>query len=261
MVRIALDAGHGLNTSGKEVPSYMGVGKIKEWTLNDRICRYMEELLLEYEDVEVLRVDDRTGKVDVPRLTRCERANEWEADMFFSEHHNAGIGGKTGGGIVVFRYPNSSKFSKSMQDKLYKKLIKHTGLKGNRSSPKAEKKWDVITFTHMAATLIENGFMDSKTDLPIIMSDKFARQSAQAQVEFIVEHFGLKKKVVEFPEKDKSDQLYRVRKDWKDPSSQIGAFKTCIMQLIRRIKRLDTRYLTLKGKWFTLALKSSQLFR
>ena len=29
MLKIAIDAGHGLNTAGKEVPAYMGYGKIK----------------------------------------------------------------------------------------------------------------------------------------------------------------------------------------------------------------------------------------
>lgn len=241
-IKIALDAGHGKNTAGKRCMKKIDPNETREWVLNDRICRYMEELLLQYEDVKILRVDDRTGKKDIARMTRCEKANDWEADIYLSEHHNAGIGGGSGGGIVVYRYPNSSKFTKTMQKNLYNKLINHTGLKGNRSNPIPEKKFDVITFTTMPAVLIENGYMDSKVDVPIILSDKFARQSAQAQVEFLVEHFNLKKKYVEPPkeEKEETGEIYRVRKNWNEAVTQIGAFK--VLQNAVNIAKKEVGY-------------------
>lgn len=196
MAKIALGAGHGINTPGKRCMKKLDPNETREWQLNDRICRYMEEYLWEYEDVETLRVDDPSGKVDVSRRKRCEKANNWGADMLFSEHHNAGANGTNAGGIVIYRYPNSSKFTKDMQIDLYNRLINHTGLKGNRATPLREKKFDMVTFTNMAAVLVENGFMDSRIDVPIILSDEFAKKSAKAQVEFIVNHFNLKKKEI-----------------------------------------------------------------
>ena len=60
----------------------------------------------------------------------------------------------------------------------------------------------------MSAVLVENGFMDSRKDVPIILTAEFASSSAKAQVEFLVETFDLKKK----PETKNAspDVFYRV---------------------------------------------------
>lgn len=196
-LRIAIDAGHGLTTAGKEVPSYMGYGKIKEWTLNDKVTREMIRLLGEYEGVEVLRVDDPTGRTDVELEDRCEKANKFKADIFISNHHNAGIGGGKGGGLVVFRYPNSSKFTKDMQQALYNSILQQTGLKGNRAEPLSEAKFYVLKYTNMAAVLIEHGFMDSPADMKEIMKPYFATKSALGVVSWLAQHYKLQKKEAE----------------------------------------------------------------
>ena len=177
-IRIALDAGHGLGTPGKRLLKSLDKNETREWVLNNRVANYVEELLKGYEGVEVLRVDDRTGKRDVPLPERTKKANDWKADIYISIHHNAGINGGAGGGITVYRYPNSSKMTKAMLKKLYDYLIKHTNLKGNRASPLNDTNFQVLRQTKMAAVLIENGFMDSRTDVPIILSDAHARKSA-----------------------------------------------------------------------------------
>ena len=131
-------------------------------------------------------------------MFRCQqeqkKANDYKADMLISIHHNAGINGGRGGGTVVFRYPNSSKFTKTMQINLYNSLIKQTGLKGNRASPIAEANFQILGQAKMAAVLIENGFMDSKTDIKQIMTDDFSTKSARGLVDFLVLHFKLKHK-------------------------------------------------------------------
>ena len=210
MVRIALDAGHGINTPGKRCLKSLDKNETREWTLNNRVANYVEEFLKEYEGYQLLRVDDRTGKRDVPLAERTKKANDWKADIYISIHHNAGINGGSGGGIVVYRYPNSSKMTKAMQKRLYDLLIKHTGLKGNRANPLGEANFHVLRETNMAAVLIENGFMDSRTDVPIILSDAHARKTAQGIVEFVVEHFKLKKKPKPKPTSPKNDGFYRV---------------------------------------------------
>ena len=70
----------------------------------------------------------------------------------------------------------------------------------------------------MASALIENGFMDSRTDVPIILSDVHARKTAEGIVEFIVDHFKLKKKTVVKP--SAATVTHRVRVDGK----QVGAY-------------------------------------
>ena len=46
----------------------------------------------------------------------------------------------------------------------------------------------------MAAFLIENGFMDSATDVPIILTLDHAEKTAQGIVDFLVEEYALEKK-------------------------------------------------------------------
>lgn len=75
-----------------------------------------------------------------------------------------------------------------------------------------------MTKTTCPAVLVEHGFMDSKIDTPIILTDKFARNVAKGHIEFLVAEFKLKKKA-NTPTKPVSDGWYRVRKTWTDGSA------------------------------------------
>ena len=70
---IALSAGHGMYTAGKEI-TLNGYAKTKEWYLNDRICDRVEELLADY-DCKVIRVGDTTGQKDISLADRFKTAN------------------------------------------------------------------------------------------------------------------------------------------------------------------------------------------
>src|SRR5690554_2601406 len=131
MLRVAIDAGHELNTAGKEVPGYMGYGKIKECTLNEEVTRALMDLLKGY-NTEILRLDDPTGNKDIPVKDRAKKANEWGADILISNHHNAGIKGIIGGGLVIIRKAGSALLTRGMQKLLYDCILAETGLKGNR---------------------------------------------------------------------------------------------------------------------------------
>ncbi len=48
--------------------------------------------------------------------------------------------------------------------------------------------------TRMDAFLIENGFMDSPNDVPILLSESHARKTAEGVVDFLVKEYGLQKK-------------------------------------------------------------------
>lgn len=182
----------------------------REWWLNDRICDYVESYLKDYEGYSLLRLDDSDdGADDVPLAQRTNAANAWGADFYLSVHHNAGINGGSGGGIIAYTHPQSSKASVEWRDALYDALIRHTGLKGNRSYPKATADYYVLRESNMPAVLLELGFMDSKTDVPVILTDEYAQGCARAIVEIIVQRGKLTKKEPE------SAALYRV---------QLGAF-------------------------------------
>jgi N-acetylmuramoyl-L-alanine amidase len=196
MFRLALGAGHGDRTYGKRIPASLDPNRTSEWWLNDRICDHIETILSEYDGIEILRLDDSDDGYDnVPLLTRVTQANLMPADFYLSIHHNAGINGGTGGGIVVYRDPNdNSEETVSWQEEIYAALIAHTGLRGNRSNPMAESNLYEVTKPDMPAILCEMGFMDSATDVPIILCDWYPLAAAMGIAEVIVKKTNLKKK-------------------------------------------------------------------
>ena len=208
--KIALGAGHGMGTAGKRCMKELDPKETREWWLNDRICDLVESGLKDYEGYQLLRLDDSDdGKDDVALETRTKKANAWGADFYLSVHHNAGVEGGEGGGIVAITHPKSSKESVAWRDGLYDALIAETGLKGNRASPKTTSNLWVLRETDMPAVLLELGFMDSATDVPIILSDAYAKSCARAIVKVLAQRGKLTKKAVT------NDALYRV---------QLGAF-------------------------------------
>lgn len=206
MFKLAISAGHYLGTPGKRCLKSLDPNEMREWVLNDRIADKLEKILAEYDGIEVLRVDDTTGKTDTSLKARTDKANAWGANFYLSIHHNAGINGGKGGGIVAYAYTNPQKASLEWQKALYDSAIKYTGLKGNRSAPLAKANLHEVRETKMPAVLMECGFMDSKTDCPIILTEAFADKIAKAFAEVIIEKSGAKKK---------PRTLYRV---------QVGAF-------------------------------------
>ena len=111
------------------------------------------------------------------------------------------------------------------QKDLYKSLIDATGLKGNRSSPMLKANLHECREPDCAAVLLELGFMDSTTDVPIILTEDYANKCAQACVDVIVKRAKLSKKVNNIPSPAPQTKVYRVRKTWADSASQLGAFK------------------------------------
>ena len=193
MFKLALNAGHGRNTAGKRCLKSLDPNETREWVLNSRICRRIEEKLKVYSEIEVLRLDDVTGKEDIALKKRTEKANTIGADFYLSIHHNAGVNGGTGGGIIAIVYTKSSQKSLEWQKDLYDSVIKYTGLKGNRSEPLQKQNLHEVRESNMPCVLLECGFMDSSTDVPIILTDNFAEQVATACVEVIVAKAGLTK--------------------------------------------------------------------
>lgn len=226
MFKIALGAGHGIRTAGKRCLKALDPNETREWWLNDRICDYVEDLLKDYSGYELLRLDDSDdGVEDVSLPVRVNAANAWGADFYLSIHHNAGINGGTGGGIVAYSHPQAGMGTNDWRDALYDALIKHTGLKGNRATPKATSNLYVLRTSKAPAVLLELGFIDSKTDVPIILSNEYAQNCAKAIVEVLVERGKLAKKT--------QDVRYKV---------QVGAFSK-----LENAERLASE---LKGKGY-----------
>ncbi len=221
MLKIALNAGHYLYTAGKRCLKSLDKNETREWTLNDRICDKVEKKLTAYTDYELLRIDDTTGKTDKSVEKRAAQANEFGADIYVSVHHNAGINGGSGGGVMAYTYTKVDDTTRRLQKLLYDKIIAKTRLKGNRVTPLSTANFAECRLTRMPAVLLECGFMDSSVDVPIILSEDFAEKTAEAIVEAIAE-FGSLAKVpsptppATAPTGDSAEKMYYV---------QAGAFK------------------------------------
>lgn len=195
MFKLALNAGHGLYTAGKRCTKALDPNETREWWLNDRIADGIEKILADYDGIEILRIDDTTGKKDISLTSRTATANKWGADLWFSLHHNASKEKIfDGGGIVAFVHTSPSAESLTWQRAFYDAVIGATGLKGNRATPLAKKNLAELRLTKMPAVLMECGFMTSTVDVPIILSEDYADKCAKAFAGVIIERAGLKKK-------------------------------------------------------------------
>lgn len=227
MFKLALNAGHYSKTAGKRCLKKLDKNETREWVLNDRICDKIEQKLKAYDGYQLLRIDDTTGATDVSLADRVTKANKWGADFYLSIHHNAGINGGKGGGVVAYVYTNVDAKTLAWQKKLYEAIIKHTGLKGNRATPLAKANLYECRKTTMPCVLLECGFMDSATDVPIILTDEYADKVATACVEVIVAQGKLTKKVIK--EEPVSEKIYRV---------QVGAYskKANAEAMVKKLK-------------------------
>ena len=203
--KIAISAGHCLTTAGKRLPKKLDHKQTREWVLNDRISRYQEEAALQYDGVEVLRLDNRDGSKGNTNAQRAKKANDWGADILIDNHHNAGINLGNGGGIVAFCHKKGT-LAEKYRDAIYAACIAAGGLRGNRANPRQAKGYTILSKFKGAGVLMEYGFMDSKTDAPVILTEEYAKKMGYATIEAIAKMNSLKKKSVKPTEKPKEEK-------------------------------------------------------
>lgn len=214
-IKIALDAGHGLNTAGKQTPD-----GIKEWTLNDKVRDKVAALLSEY-DVEIIHTDNDEGAVDEGLSSRVNKYVSAGVAAFVSIHHNAFTGDWNGAtGVEVYTDKNPTAKDTQLATLIYNKMVAYTGLKG-RGIKKAA--FTVINQNTVPAILCEGGFMDGTNDYKIITSDAGQSAYAKAVAEGLIEFLGIAKKTAEQPtttpaptEPTEIDVTYQVWDDVKN---------------------------------------------
>ena len=192
-VKLVINAGHGMGTSGKRCAKAIDPNETRENWLNRRVADKVCAILDGY-DVDYLRTDDVTGVKDIPLSTRTNKANSEKVDAYYSIHHNAApIIMKKGGGVVVICYPNEQ--SKAMAQRLYNAVVAANGNAGNRSTKIVASAWYHETrCPNMPSFIIENGFMNSWEDTPRILTEEYAANSAQGIAQFIIAEHKLKPK-------------------------------------------------------------------
>ncbi|QTD40661.1 N-acetylmuramoyl-L-alanine amidase [Sporosarcina sp. Te-1] len=187
MVKIALDAGHGLDTPGKRSPA-----DEREWSFNNTVLLACRAALEEYADVQILRLDDPTGKRDIPLKERADKANQWGADVLVSIHHNAMNGiWHSGGGVETYIFSNASKAPQDIAALIHPGIVSAMGLR-NRGIKTAN--FYMLRESWMPAVLTEGGFMDSTIDIHSLRNDDKLNAQGSVLAEALAKYFGLKRK-------------------------------------------------------------------
>lgn len=249
MVRIALDAGHGYNTSGKRTPD----GE-REWSFNNEVILAAIERLNTYQDVEILRLDDPTGKADVPLKDRTNKANAWKADVLVSDHHNANKGvWHSGGGVETFVYPTASQTSRDVAHVIHKRVVAAMGLR-DRGVKTAD--FHITREAKMASVLVEGGFMDSTVDIKALRDKAKLKAQGYAIADGIAEVFKLKPKpktevagVSNEPQLNADQEAVRKKAmelgitDGKNPFREVNQYYVwnAMVPFVERLKKLEDK--------------------
>lgn len=187
---IALDAGHGLKTAGKQTPD-----GIKEWTLNDKVRDKIVEMLRGY-DVQIIFPDKDEGLTDESLSSRRSMYITKNVDAAVSIHHNAfkGVWGNATG-VEVYTDKKATAADTELAKLIYAKLPKYTGLHGRGVK---KENWAVINQNSVPAVLVEGGFMDNKKDYAVITSDAGQTGYAKAVAEALIEFLDLDKTITSY---------------------------------------------------------------
>ena len=218
MKTLAIAAGHWEGVD-RGIPTNLHSPRVSEWDLNKPVVDAVEEILNRYKGVQVLRVEDTTGAKMVSLSDRCKAANAANADYFLEVHHNGGINGGSGGGATAYCIKEGGQ-AEVLRDKLYGAIIQaYPELRGNRANPKTTANFTVLRLTPMPAVLLELGFMDSATDVPLLLSADHTSKCAAAIASTFVELWGLALKS-EYQEKEEPEMNEETVKEIAQEAAQ-----------------------------------------
>jgi N-acetylmuramoyl-L-alanine amidase len=182
---VALDAGHGGFgvTPGKRTPD----GEY-EWDFNNKVI-VAAAAKLTANGVDVIRVDDPTGRTDVGLTARTNKANAAGADVYVSSHHNANTG-KWGNwtGTETFTYLGSQPESEKLAKEVQSRLVKAYGL---RDRGLKKDNFAVVRQTKMPAILTEGGYMDSTIDIKKMRDNSVLKAAGEAIADGVLAYFGM----------------------------------------------------------------------
>lgn len=195
-MKILIDAGHGIDTTGKRSPD----GKLREYAWARDIAKRVQAGLQKRDiDAQLVTPEDN----DVPIMTRVNRINTVcktvgaKNVLLVSIHNNAsgnGVWGKSKG-FSVFVSKNSSSNSKKCASIFTNEAITRN-LMGNRVIP-GDKYWTwswttkdigILKYSNCPAVLTENGFMDNKEDCAYLLSEEGKQQFADLHITAIVKY-------------------------------------------------------------------------
>jgi N-acetylmuramoyl-L-alanine amidase len=187
MLKLSWDAGHaGFGvTPGKRALD----NSMYEWDFNDGVVDYAMEALSHYENIEQLRVDDPSGRVDVPLSERANRVNQWGSHLHISVHGNAAT--PSANGIETFIHPTASALNRDIALHIHNYVITRTN-RVNRGLKEAD--FQILRATNADSLLIEGGFMTNPEELTLMKTNDYRATVGRAIADAIVTRFNLKRK-------------------------------------------------------------------
>jgi N-acetylmuramoyl-L-alanine amidase len=193
---VALDDGHGLETSGKRTPTMPNGTVIHENQFNKPTMNFCAAALVRSGVKIMLAAPEDT---DVPLATRIKRANDAKADVFVSFHYNAfrGIWDQTQGGVQTCYQPGSVN-GQRLAACIQKYMVQGTPQINRGIVP---ENLAVTRETKMPAALIEGGFMDVHKEAELMLTTAFQKETGEQAAQGICEYLGVKY-IPEMPPKD-----------------------------------------------------------
>lgn len=174
--KIYIDPGHSNIDPG-------AVGYVVERDLNEKVSKYMAEYLVKNYDCEV-KVDPITND---SLSVIANAANKWGADLFVSNHFNAG----GGNGYEALVYS----LSRKMLGSIFEKHVKAIGQ--NSRGVKIRTDLGVLRMTNMPAILNEGAFVDNKKDIQDWDENSELKKLGEAYAKAAAEYLGIKRKTTE----------------------------------------------------------------
>lgn len=206
---VVLDAGHGGKDSG------CLNGKLYEKDIVLKSVKYMESFLKSHGVTVFLT---RSTDVFLELIDRAKFSNGKKADLFVSNHVNAG----GGTGYESYVYTKASSNSKKAQKAINKRAMdvaKKYGLGAHGNNPEKSDNLSVLRNTTSPAVLLEMCYIDSK-DLTLLQNETFIKEMSEAYAKGVLEYLGIEVKevapITTKPEPVKLKGHFKV---------QVGAFK------------------------------------
>lgn len=191
---VALDDGHGLETSGKRTPLFPDGSFMKENEFNFAVMEKLEARLKAH-GFDTLHA--APGRTDLSLASRTARANAtvqngygYPADFFMSIHANATAefawNNTRGIETYIFGYGGQAGIA---ADIIHRHLIDMTKQADRRVKT---ANFYVLRQTHMPAILYELGFMTNTTDALLLLSDEYRHVCAEAITKGFCEYRNIK---------------------------------------------------------------------
>ena len=181
-MKIAIDAGHGSDTSGKRTPD-----GYREHYANVVVANYLYDILnANPSQFEIIRTgwndDDYLDDKDTALSTRQKTIKNNGCQISISIHFNASGDGKTynsGSGVETFYHSKKYADSKRLAECVQAELIKGTPQK-NRGVKQAEfAMCNCTTMGTKASILCELAFMTNKTEATLMQDKNFCKECAR----------------------------------------------------------------------------------